>query len=113
MTRRVILTQQVLAGIPALVAQGLRKAEIAKRLGCKEDTLQVRCSTAGISLRGRKLRVDNPLKLSYQAAVALKARAAFVGCSEMELASDLLEVIARDNLYDAVLDFTVPMQAAE
>jgi hypothetical protein len=51
MTRRVILTSQVLAGIPALVAQGLRKADIAKRLGCKEDTLQVRCSTAGISLR--------------------------------------------------------------
>lgn len=113
MPRHVVLTQQVLAGIPALVAQGLRKADIAKRLGCKEDTLQVRCSMAGISLSGRKLRVNNPLKLSYEATAALKARAASAGCSEMELASDLLEVIARDNLYDAVLDYTVPMQAAE
>ena len=108
MARRGILTPQVLAGIPALVAQGLRRADIAKRLGCKEDTLQVRCSTAGISLSGRKLRVGDPLKLSYEAMEGLRARAASVGCSEMQLASDLLEVIARDNLYDAVLDVSAP-----
>jgi hypothetical protein len=113
MTRRAILTPQVLAGIPALVAQGLRKAEIAKRLGCREDTLQVRCSTAGISLSGRKLRIGDPLKLSYEAVVGLRERAASIGCSEMQLASDLLEVIARDNLYDAVLDVSAPMQPAE
>ena len=113
MTRRVILTQQVLAGIPALVAQGLRKVDIAKRLGCKEDTLQVRCSTAGISLSGRKLRIDDPLKLSHEAMMGLRERAASIGCSEMQLASDLLEAIARDNLYDAVLDVSAPMQPAE
>ena len=113
MTRRAILTPRVLAGIPALVAQGLRKADIARQLGCKEGTLQVRCSGAGISLRVRKLRVGNPLKLSYEATAGLRARAASTGCSEMQLASDLLEVIARDNLYDAVLDFSAPMQAAE
>jgi hypothetical protein len=108
MARRGILTPQVLAGIPALVAQGLRKADIAKRLGCKEDTLQVRCSTAGISLSGRKLRIGDPLKLSHEAVVGLRERAASIGCSEMQLASDLLEVIARDNLYDAVLDVSAP-----
>jgi hypothetical protein len=105
--RRAILTRQVLAGIPALVAQGLRRADIAKRLGCKEITLQVRCSNAGISLRGRKrmeLRVGSRLTLSHEASVGLSARAASIGCSETRLASDLLEVIARDNLYDAVLD---------
>jgi len=107
MTRRAILTPQVLAGIPALVAQGLRKADIAERLGCKESTLQVRCSNAGISLRGRKrleLRTGVPLNLSHQALEGLRVRAAASGCSEARLASDLLEVIARDNLYDAVLD---------
>ena len=108
MTRRVILTQQVLAGIPALVAQGLRKVDIAKRLGCKEDTLQVRCSTAGISLSGRKLRIGDPLKLTHEAVVGLRERAASIGCSEMQLVSDLLEVISRDNLYDAVLDVSAP-----
>ena len=113
MTRRVILTPQVLAGIPALVAQGLRKADIAKRLGCKEDTLQVRCSAARISLSGRKLRIGDPLKLTHEALVGLRERAASIGCGEMQLASDLLEVIARDNLYDAILDVSAPMQPAE
>jgi hypothetical protein len=115
-TRRAnILTPQVLASIPALVAQGLRKADIAKRLGCKETTLQVRCCNAGISLSGRKrmqLRSGSPLSLSREAFVGLSARAAFIGCSETRLVSDLLEVIARDNLYDAVLD-TAPLQPAD
>ena len=115
MTRRAILTPQVLAGIPALVAQGLRKADIAERLGCKESTLQVRCSNAGISLRGRKrleLRAGDQLTLSQEAMAGLRARAAAIGCSEAQLASDLLEVIARDDLYDAVLD-SAPLQPAE
>ncbi len=115
MTRRAILTPQVLAGIPALVAQGLRKADIAERLGCKESTLQVRCSNAGISLRGRKrleLRAGDQLTLSHEAMAGLRTRAAAIGCTEAQLASDLLEVIARDDLYDAVLD-SAPLQPAE
>jgi DNA-binding NarL/FixJ family response regulator len=62
----------MLAGIPTLVAQGLRKADIAKRLGCKESTLQVRCSNAGISLRGRnrmERRFGGTLTLSHEASV--------------------------------------------
>ena len=115
MTRRAILTPQVLAGIPALVAEGLRKSDIAERLGCKESTLQVRCSNAGISLRGRKrlgLRVGDQLTLSHEAMAGLRVRAAALGCTEAQLASDLLEVIARDDLYDAVLD-SAPLQPAE
>jgi hypothetical protein len=108
MGRQVILTQNVLAGIPALVAQGLRKADIAKRLGCKESTLQVRCCNAGISLRGGtkrlKLRDGVPLTLSRETLASLGMRAARDGCSEAQLVSDLLETIARDSLYDAVLD---------
>ena len=112
MGRKAILTRNVLAGIPALVEQGLRRAEIAKRLGCKESTLQVRCCNEGISLRGRKrmeLSPGNPLTLSHEALAGLRACAASIGCSETQLASDLLEVIARDNLYDAVLD-SAPLQ---
>src|SRR6476620_4714928 len=88
MTRRAILTPQVLAGIPALVAQGLRKADIAERLGCKESTLQVRCSNAGISLRGRRrlgLRAGDQLTLSHEAMAAVCARAAASGCTEAQL----------------------------
>src|SRR6478752_2734925 len=103
MARTAILTREVLAGIPALVAQGLRKADIAERLGCKESTLQVRCSNA---------RAGDQLTLSHEAMAGLRARAAALGCTEAQLASDLLEVIARDDLYDAVLD-SAPLQPAE
>src|SRR5215475_3998949 len=101
MTRRAILTPQVLAGIPALIEEGLRRSEIAKRLGCIESTLQVRCSIAGISLRGRKrleLHAGSSLMLSHQALLSLRNRAAATGCSDLQLAIDLLEMIARDNL---------------
>ena len=114
MARTAILTREVLAGVPALVEQGLRKGDIAERLGCKESTLVVRCSIAGISLRGRKkleLRVGVPLMLSLEAIASLSVRAAADGCSKAQLASDLLETIARDKLYDAVLDLA-PLQPA-
>jgi hypothetical protein len=115
MGRPVILTREVLAGIPALVEQGLRKGDIAERLGCKESTLQVRCCNAGISLRGApkrlKLRDGVPLTLSGKAMASLLVRAVADGCSEAQLASDLLEIIALDKLYDAVLD-SAPLQPA-
>lgn len=107
MARQAILTREVLAGIPALVEQGLRKGDIAERLGCKESTLAVRCSNAGISLRRPKrleLRDGVPLTLSRETIASLNARAAADGCSAAQLVSDLLETIARDCLYDAVLD---------
>jgi hypothetical protein len=102
-----ILTPEVLAGIPALIEQGLCKADIAERLGCKVSTLAVRCSTAGISLKGHKklvLRDKSPVNLSRKALAGLTARAAAIGCTPAQLAAELLETIARDNLYDAVLD---------
>jgi hypothetical protein len=112
MTKRAILTPQVLAGIPTLIEQGLRKADIAELLGCKASTLQVRCSVAGISLRGTKrmkLPTGDQVALSRGALAGLRARAVAMGCSETQLASDLLEMIVRDNLYDAVLD-SAPLQ---
>jgi hypothetical protein len=107
-----ILTRSVLASIPALIEQGLHRAEIAERLGCKLSTLQVRCSKAGISLRGRnRLELGNgtPLSLSRPTVASLKARAVVNGCTEAQLASILIETIARDDLYDAVLDSAPPL----
>jgi hypothetical protein len=82
MPRRPILTREVMAGIPALIAQGLRKDDIAERIGCKASTLQVQCSIAGISLRvpkRLKLRDDVPLTLSCEVIAGLRARAAAAG----------------------------------
>jgi len=123
--RRFILTETVLAGIPMLVEQGLNTEAIAARLGCKTSTLKVRCSQQRISLRVPKkvevvplvpalrppkqkqsyaFALPTTLQLSRVAMSRLRQRAEAIGVNEAQLASDLLEVIAQDDLYDAVLD---------
>ena len=128
--RRHILTKDLMAGIPALVQQGLNAEAIAARLGCTVGTLKVRCSQAQISLRVPKqakvvplvslvpaspakppqskqclaFAVPATLQLSRVAMSRLRQRAEATGISEAELVTTLIEVIARDDLYDAVLD---------
>ena len=123
--RRFILTKTVMAGIPVLVQQGMTTEAIAARLGCKVGTLKVRCSQAQISLRVPKevkvvplvsdpkppqskrcfaFALPSTLQLSRVAMSRLRQRAEAIGVNEAQLASVLLEVIAQDDLYDAVLD---------
>ena len=105
-----VLTKQVLAGIPALVAQGMKPEAIAAQLGCKLSTLKVRCSQERISLRpmglcrGRGRGHTIATHLSSVAMERFRKHAAAIGISEAKLATDLLEVIAMDDLYNAVLD---------
>jgi hypothetical protein len=107
---KIILTKKVIAGIPALVEAGMTRQEIAAKLGCKISTLQVRCCKEGVRLRKlprpkwRLPRTATALTLSSDAMETMAHWAASRGCSETNIASRLLEVIARDNLYDAVLD---------
>ncbi len=123
--RRPILTKDVMAGIPVLVQQGLSTEAIAARLGCTAGTLKVRCSQAHISLRIPKtakvvplvpalkppqskpcfaFAVPTTLQLSRVAMARLRQRAEATGMTEAELVTTLIEVIAQDDLYDAVLD---------
>ena len=127
--RRFILTKDVMAAIPVLVQQGLNAEAIAARIGCTVGTLRVRCCHAGISLRVAKeakvvplvslvpaspkppqpkrffaVAVPTTLQLSRVAMARLRQRAEATGMTEAELATKLLEVIAHDDLYDAVLD---------
>ena len=120
-----IFTKDIVAGIPVLVQQGLSAETIAARLGCTVGSLRVRCSQAQISLRVPKevkmvplvpapkapkqkrfygFALPTTLQLSRVAMSRLRQHAEAIGMSEAQLASDLLEVIARDDLYDAVLD---------
>jgi hypothetical protein len=129
-----ILTKDVMAGIPVLVQQGLKAEAIAARLGCTVGTLKVRCSQAQISLRVPKevkvvplvplaplvpeptppelpkqelcvgLAVPTTLQLSRVAMSRLRQRAEAMGTTEDDLVTTLIEVIAQDDLYDAVLD---------
>jgi hypothetical protein len=126
--RRMILTKAVLASIPALVQQGLNTEAIAARLGCKISTLKVRCSQAQVSLRVPKevevvplvpalrppklpkqkrssaFALPTTLQLSRVAMSRLAQHAEAIGVTEAQLATHLLEAIAQDDLYDAVLD---------
>ena len=85
--------------IRVLIEQGLSDLEIADRVGCTVGTLRVRCSQLKISLR-RPAKVVLPQAILDQ----LIQRAKLMGVSTTSLAADLLEEIARDDLYDAVLD---------
>ena len=126
-----ILTKDVMAGIPVLVQQGLTAEAIAARLGCTVGTLKVRCSQAQISLRVPKevkvvplvplapvpttpkssqskrcfaFAVPTTLQLSRVAMSRLRQRANAMGVTEAALVTTLLEMIAQDDLFDAVLD---------
>ena len=117
-----------MAGIPVLVQQGLNAEAIAARLGCTVGTLKVRCSQAQISLRVPKevkvvplvpapqppkppqskrcfaFAVPTTLQLSKVAMSRLRQRADATGMTEDALVTNLVEVIAQDDLFDAVLD---------
>jgi hypothetical protein len=105
----------------------LNAEAIAARLGCTVGTLRVRCSQAQISLRVPKkvnvvpllpaspakppqsrqclaFAVPTTLQLSRVAMSRLRQRAEATGMTEAELVTTLIEMIAQDDLYDAVLD---------
>jgi len=109
--------------IRELVRQGLSNTEVANRMGWTVGTLYVRCSQLKISLRrsSKKVRLKRwpKIPLPDDLFEQLRQRAAAMGVSTAELAVDLLTEIARDGLYDAVLDrddvkanYAVDMRAA-
>ena len=94
--------------IRELIGQGLSNAEIADRMGWTVGTLYVRCSHLKISLRRscKKIRLKRSPKIPLPDDLfeQLRQRATTMGVSTEELVVDLLKEIARDGLYDAVLD---------
>ena len=89
--------------IPALVDEGLSDREIASRMGWTVGTLRVRCSQLKISLRRKNLN-QRQVVLPQVIFDQLHQRAAMMGVSISALAAELLQVIVRDSLYNAVLD---------
>ena len=113
------ITDDMFARIPTLLLEGTTKAEIATMYGVKLSTLVVLCSRRGISLRkGGPLPKrtkpfkrtnltlpDEPLPLSDGVLKSLREATRVMGKdSTARLVSDLLEKIASDGLYNAVLD---------
>jgi hypothetical protein len=107
------ITGNMFARIPALLLEGKTKAEIAAMYGVTLGTLVVLCSQRGISLRkgGPRPKLtnltlpDEPLPLSDGVLKSLREATRAMGKdSTARLVSDLLEKIASDGLYQAVLD---------
>ena len=109
------ITDDMFARIPALLLEGMTKAEIAAIYGVTLGTLVVLCCQRGISLRkGGPLVLpkrtnltlpDEPLPLSDGVLKSLREATRAMGKdSTARLVSDLLEKIASDGLYKAVLD---------
>jgi hypothetical protein len=128
MGQRKKLTAMIVPQIKLWVNQGLTTNEIAQRVGCTVGTLRVRCSQLGISLRraknlqgrhrelpwttsnqGWRPPVGNEewqllILIPHTTVRLLHSRAATIGLSGATLAAKLLQKIAQDDLYDAVLD---------
>ena len=110
--RKSRITDEMYATIPGLIAQGHSRFEIAARFGVKPNSLTVLCSQRGISLRKGGSRLprtslslrDEPLQLGDDVLRSLREAARLMGRPPARLASDLLEKIASDSLYMAVLD---------
>jgi hypothetical protein len=97
--------------VRSFVAQGVSAVEIAAKIGCKLGTLRVKCSQNGISLRRRSSGATQDyapkrlmIALPENVKRELQKRALKMGVSEADLAVALLDAIARDDLYDAVID---------
>jgi len=94
--------------IRELIGQGLSNIEIANRMGWTVGTLYVRCSQLKISLRrsSKKVRLKRwpKIPLPDDLFEQLRQRAKIMHVSAAELVVALLKEIARDGLYDAVLD---------
>lgn len=103
------MTDQALASIPKMVADGKKPDEIAFIIGVSESSLRSRCSAAKISLKKprpsiaiakRRLLIIIDLEtMNYLIPHAIR-----LNVTLDTLAKRLIETIARDNLYNAVID---------
>jgi len=108
------ITEEMFAQIPALIAAGETRKTIATLFNTTPGSLQVQCSIRKISLMPKERKHSPrrtfelvpavPLPLRAGILVGLRDHAKVMGVDAAELASDLLTVIVKDNLFAAVLD---------
>jgi len=108
MSKRILTTEILTETVPMLLRRGSNAQQIADILGCKYNTLKVRCSQAGVSLRGpngeRPPRQQRSVKVNIATLDMLREKALAAGVTEIDIANRLLRIIAEDNLYNAILD---------
>lgn len=108
------ISEEMFAAIPGMIAEGWTRIQIAAFFETTESSLQVQCCRRRISL-WRKDRPSNvpklkiaeneaPLNLHNDYLRSLKAAAEARGITRDQLVTRLLGIIARDNLYAAIID---------
>lgn len=104
--RRQFYTHRVRTQIKRWVAEGVPRAEIAKRLGTTLGSLAVTCSRLNISLTNQERRLPKNyiLRLPEAVTTGIHLQAKALGWSDERLLSELIMTIQRDDLFEAVLD---------
>lgn len=107
-----VFTDRMLARIPLWIIDGWSLEAIAERIGTSPGSLYATCSRLNISLKGanrpigkRDVSTAMTLRLPKRLAQKIERRATEQSMSTEHLIILLLEQIASDDLFDAVLDF--------
>ena len=101
--RRRKYTREFLLSVPDLLIDGLSLEQIALSVHGKPSTIVELCYRHKIALPSRrKLRVY--ARLRFSTVKQMQAQAETRGMTYNELAERLLEMIAKDNMYKAILD---------
>jgi hypothetical protein len=107
-----MFTDAVIAALPGMVARGMTLDQMADEIGCTVSTLRVRCSQLKISLQGMSGR-RGPIqpntcrvsfRITHETMRALRKRADAMKLNADKLAAIVLEIVAADDLWAAVLD---------
>jgi hypothetical protein len=68
--RKKVFTDEILKQIPMWIEQGLNRVQIAERIGCTGNSLQVTCSKKGISLWHKNRPRSQPVVYQYEEEAA-------------------------------------------
>lgn len=104
-----VFTARVLASIPGMVTAGLSPAEIATEIGTTTQSLYQTCSRYKISLDPEAYSRGWAPRLLLRAGVRKKieTRAKYLNVTPTRLIEMLLNQVAEDDLFTAVLDLPI------
>jgi hypothetical protein len=112
--RRKIFTEENMIKVKTMAEQGYGAAQIAYEIKSTPGSVRVMCSNMKIKLRHTKFSSNSPMrwvtsKVSESTFLELDRYARQREMPVQTLVAQILEIIAKDNLFDAVLD-EAPLQ---
>ena len=108
-----IMTEADYAKVPEMIRDGMTTREIAEHFNTTVGSLRVRCSHRKISLKSvgwrsfktiESCKYADLIKLDHRTMKVIQQKALAARMTETALIGQLLKTIARDDLFNAVLD---------